>query len=169
MKSRLRLKLIIGMLIFITISASAQKHIENYDPEALFNEGVLLFQNQEYGAALTAFTQYRAQAADAKSQRCVDAQYYESVSSLYLGQADGPSKVIRFVNDNPGSTWAKHANFLYANHLFKEKNTSMHLESMKRPMLLLFPTMKPNSYNSIWVMLISNLGMWIKPCLFSMG
>ena len=110
-----------GMVAFLTLSASAQKHIEDYDPEALFNEGVLLFQNQEYGAALSIFSQYRAQAADAKSQRFVDAQYYEAVSSLYLGQADGPAKVIQFVNDNPGSTWARHANFLYANHLFKEK------------------------------------------------
>ncbi|MCR5660078.1 MAG: tetratricopeptide repeat protein [Bacteroidales bacterium] len=121
MKSRLRIGLMLGMLALISASASAQKHIENYDPEALFNEGVLLFQNQEYGAALSAFTQYRAQVADAKSQRCVDAQYYEAVSSLYLGQADGPAKVVQFVNDNPGSTWARHANFLYANNLFKEK------------------------------------------------
>ena len=110
-----------GMIFAITVSASAQKHIENYDPEALFNEGVVLFQNQEYGAALSTFTQYRAQVADAKSQRCVDAQYYEAVSSLYLGQADGPAKIIQFVNDNPGSTWAKHANFLYANNLFQSK------------------------------------------------
>jgi TolA-binding protein len=109
------------MIFAITVSASAQKHIENYDPEALFNEGVVLFQNQEYGAALSTFTQYRAQVADAKSQRCVDAQYYEAVSSLYLGQADGPAKIIQFVNDNPGSTWAKHANFLYANNLFQSK------------------------------------------------
>jgi len=111
----------VGMIFAITVSASAQKHIENYDPEALFNEGVVLFQNQEYGAALSTFTQYRAQVADAKSQRCVDAQYYEAVSSLYLGQADGPAKIIQFVNDNPGSTWAKHANFLYANNLFQSK------------------------------------------------
>ena len=109
------------MVFAITVSASAQKHIENYDPEALFNEGVVLFQNQEYGAALSTFAQYRAQVADAKSQRCVDAQYYEAVSSLYLGQADGPAKIIQFVNDNPGSTWARHANFLYANHLFQSK------------------------------------------------
>ncbi len=110
-----------GMVFIITISASAQKHIENYDPEALFNEGVLLFQNQEYGAALSTFSQYRAQVADAKSQRCVDAQYYEAVSSLYLGHADGPAKIMQFVNDNPGSTWARHANFLYANNLFQNK------------------------------------------------
>ena len=105
----------------LTISVSAQKHIETYDPEALFNEGVLLFQNQEYGAALSTFAQYRAMSDDAKSQRCVDAQYYEAVSSLYLGFADGPAKVIQFVNDNPGSTWAKHAHFLYANTLFINK------------------------------------------------
>ena len=110
-----------GMVVFVTVSASAQKHIESYNPEALFAEGVLLFQNQEYGAALSAFTQYRAQVADAKSQHCVDAQYYEAVSSLYLGQPDGPVKVIQFVNDNPSSTWAKHANFLYANTLFQAK------------------------------------------------
>ena len=121
MRSRLRFCLILGALFFVTNSISAQKHIEAYDPEALFNEGVLLFKNQEYGAALSAFTQYRAQATDAKSQRCVDAQYYEAVSSLYLGQADGPAKIIKFVNDNPGSTWARHANFLYANNLFQNK------------------------------------------------
>ena len=121
MKSRLRIGLITLMMSLLSISVSAQKHIDDYNPEALFNEGVLLFQNQEYGAALSTFMQYRALANDAKSQRCVDAQYYEAVSAMYLGQADGPAKVVQFVNDNPGSTWAKHANFLYANNLFQEK------------------------------------------------
>ena len=105
----------------LSISLSAQKHIEDYNPEALFDEGVLCFKNQEYGAALSAFESYRSLAADAKQQRCVDAQYYEAVSALYLGQADGPNKVVQFVNDNPGSTWARHANFLNANHLFQNK------------------------------------------------
>ena len=121
MKSRLKLGLILGMVFFATISVSAQKHIDGYDPEALFNEGVLLFQNQEYGAALTTFSQYQAVANDPKSQRSVDAQYYEAVSAMYLGHADGPAKVMHFVSDNPGSTWARHANFLYANNLFQGK------------------------------------------------
>ena len=121
MKSQRGLGLMLGMVFVLTISTSAQKHIDNYTPEALFNEGVLLFQNQEYGAALSVFAQYQAMANDAKSQRCVDAQYYEAVSAMYLGQADGPAKVIQFVNDNPGSTWAKHANFLYATNLFQGK------------------------------------------------
>ena len=54
----MKLGLIKGMIMVVftilTVSLSAQKHIENYDPEALFNEGVLLFQNQEYGAAPSA-------------------------------------------------------------------------------------------------------------------
>ena len=128
MKSRNRFCLILLFSVLLTSSLSAQKHVEAYDPEALFNEGVFLFQNQEYGAALSAFNQYRAQSVDAKSQRCVDAQYYEAVSSLYLGHADGPAKVIRFVNDNPGSTWARHANFLYANNLFQNKKFKEALE-----------------------------------------
>ena len=121
MESRLKLGLMMVMMFALTISVSAQKHIEEYNPEALFNEGVLLFRNQEYGAALSTFAQYRALANDPKKQRCVDAQYYEAVSALYLDHADGPAKVIQFVNDNPSSTWARHANFLYASHLFQEK------------------------------------------------
>ena len=121
MESRLKLDLLMVVMFALTISVSAQKHIEEYNPEVLFNEGVLLFRNQEYGAALSTFAQYRALANDPKKQRCVDAQYYEAVSALYLDHADGPAKVIQFVNDNPSSTWARHANFLYANHLFQEK------------------------------------------------
>ena len=126
--TRLRIVLITLIMSLLSISLSAQKHIEDYNPEALFDEGVLCFKNQEYGAALSVFEQYRSLAADAKQQRCVDAQYYEAVSALYLGQADGPNKVMQFVNDNPGSTWARHANFLYANHLFQNKKYKEALE-----------------------------------------
>ena len=121
MKSRAKLCLIILIMSSLSVSVSAQKHIEAYNPEALFNEGVLLFQNQQYGAAQSTFAQYLSQVSDAKSQRSVDAQYYEAVSALYLDYADGPAKVIKFVNENPGSHWAKHANFLYANTLFQSK------------------------------------------------
>ena len=109
------------MMCLLSGSASAQKHIEAYNPEALFNEGVLLFQNQEFGAAQLTFAQYLSKMDDPRSQRSVDAQYYEAVSALYLGHADGPNKIIQFVNENPGSHWARHANFLYANTLFQDK------------------------------------------------
>lgn len=109
------------MMCMLSITVSAQKHIEKLNPDALFDEGVVLFQNHEYGAAQSAFSQYMASADDEKSQRYVDALYYEAVSALYLGNADAATKIIRFINDNPSSLWAGHANFLYANTLFANR------------------------------------------------
>ena len=102
-------------------SLSAQKHIDDYNPQALFEEGVILFKNQQYGAAQSLFQQVLSVEADKKTQRGIDALYYEAVSALYLGHGDGEAKIIRFVNEHPSSRWAPHANFLYANMLFKSK------------------------------------------------
>jgi Tetratricopeptide repeat. len=111
----------IMLVCMFPFSLSAQKQIARYNPEALYNEGVLLFQNKNYGAAITAFDRYMDAVDDPKLQKAVDAQYYSAVSALYLGNGDGESKVLDFVNQNPGSTWAAHANYLYANSLFKKK------------------------------------------------
>ena len=93
MKSRLKLGLMLGMALLATISASAQKHIENYDPEALFNEGVLLFQNQEYGAALSVFNQYRAQAADLR--KAIDRYFAAKVEGFDTYQYYDGNDVLR--------------------------------------------------------------------------
>ena len=125
--SRLPLALVLVMCM-LSVTVSAQKHIEALNPEAVFEEGLLLFQNQEYGAAQSAFAQYMSSTTDTKSQRYVDALYYEAVSALYLGNADAAAKVIRFINDNPSSLWTGHANFLYANTLFADKKYKEALE-----------------------------------------
>ena len=121
MKYRLKLGLIIGILFLLSNSLSAQKQIPQYDPQALFDQGLTLYQNEEYGAALSVFTQYLSLIEDKKLQNAVDAQYYIAVCSLYSGQSDAEAKITAFVNDNPGCTWARHANFLYANVLFARK------------------------------------------------
>ena len=116
--------LYIAVVLFICLTTnnlSAQKTIPQYEPQALFNQGLTLFQNEEYGAALSVFTQYLSTMEDKKLQNAVDAQYYIAVCSLYSGQSDAEAKINAFVNDNPGCTWARHANFLYANVLFARK------------------------------------------------
>ena len=109
------------LLCILSNSLSAQKHISDYEPETLFEQGQMLFQNGEYGAALESFTKYLSLVDDAKLQQSIDAQYYIAVSSLYAGQSDAEAKIMAFVNDHPGSTWSVHANFLYANVLFNKK------------------------------------------------
>ena len=110
------------LLLSLTFTvAKAQKTIPQYEPQALYDQGLTLFQHGEYGAALETFTEYLNVVQDKKLQKAVDAQYYIAVSSLYAGHADAEAKIVAFVNDNPGSTWARHANFLYANVLFGKK------------------------------------------------
>lgn len=105
----------------ITNALTAQKTIPQYEPNTFYDQGLTLFQYGEYGAALESFTQYLNAVGDRKRQKAVDAQYYIAVSSLYAGHSDAESKIKAFVNDNPGSTWANHANFLYANVLFGKR------------------------------------------------
>ena len=109
------------LLSMTTTVMKAQKTVPLYEPTALYDQGLTLFQNKEYGAALESFSQYLAAIDDPKLQKSVDAQYYIAVSALYVGHADAEAKIKEFVNDNPGSTWATHANFLYANVLFAKK------------------------------------------------
>jgi len=113
--------LIISAMIAVPISLSAQKVVSDYNPSALYDEGLMLFNNKHYGAAIEAFEQYRAAIDDKKSQKAISALYYEAVSSLYLNNAEGAQKILTFVNENPGSSWANHANFLYANVLMRER------------------------------------------------
>ena len=116
--------IIIIMTLLLGLSATtakAQKKIAQYEPQALYDQGLTLFKHAEYGAALETFTEYLNVVEDKKLQKAVDAQYYIAVSALYMGQSDAESKIVAFVNDNPGSTWSWHANFLYANVLFGKK------------------------------------------------
>lgn len=109
------------LLSLVATSAKAQKTITKYEPQSLYDQGLMLFQHGEYGAALESFTEYLNAVDDKKLQKAVDAQYYIAVSALYLGQGDAESKIMSFVNDNPGSTWSWHANYLYGNVLFEKK------------------------------------------------
>ena len=121
MKTHFKIIVLALLLSLIATVANAQKNITQYEPQSLYDQGLTLFQHGEYGAALESFTEYLNIVQDKKLQKAVDAQYYIAVSSLYAGQSDAESKIVAFVNDNPGSTWARHANFLYANVLFGKK------------------------------------------------
>ena len=118
---RIRAFILAVMLLCMGPRLQAQKTVSQYEPESLYSQGLILFQNGEYGAAIESFGQYLAAIDDPKQQKSVDAQYYLAVSSLYAGRSDAEAKIKAFVADNPGSTWANHANFLYANVLLNKR------------------------------------------------
>ena len=121
MKTRYQILALALLLCLSATALKAQKTITQYEPQSLYDQGLTLFQHGEYSAAIESFAQYLAAIDDPKLQQSVDAQYYLAVSALYAGHGDGEAKIKAFVGENPGSTWANHANFLYANVLLNKK------------------------------------------------
>ena len=121
MKSALKSFIISSALILATLCASAQKEINQYNPEKIFEEGVLLFDNQHYASAKECFNQYISSIDSKNQDYIIMARYYEAASSLRLGDSDGENKIKTFIKENPTNIMADNAKLLYANYLFKNK------------------------------------------------
>ena len=112
--------LILSILIFVvTISLSAQKRSGDYEPESVFSEAKTLFDNRNYGSAAELFHRYLEMAGSGNIQKTVEAKFYEAACSSYMGA--GEQQLMLFSKENPTSTYASKADFLYANMLFKNK------------------------------------------------
>lgn len=105
--------------IVVTISVSAQKRMEAYEPESVFQEARTLFDNKEYASAAELFHKYLELTKGQTLQKTVEAQFYEAACSSYMGA--GEQQLMLFSKENPTSTLATKADFMYANMLFKNK------------------------------------------------
>lgn len=121
MKSIVKNFIFLLLLLTASVSVTAQKEVNQYEPNATFERGLMLFENKHYASALECFESYIELTKDDNSQELVMAKYYEAVSSLYLDNGKGENKITTFVKENPTNLLAEHANFLYANALFKDK------------------------------------------------
>lgn len=108
--------------LLVAIPATlAQQQIRDLAPESTYQQGQILFQNQQYGAAQNLFAGLQRQLNDPNSRMFIDARYYEAVSALYLDQEDAPRLITAFANDYPGSSWIPRINFFYAGLLFNDR------------------------------------------------
>jgi len=110
---------LIVLVFVVTLSLSAQKRIENYEPEEIFQEAKMLFDNQNYGSAAELFHKYLTVSDNQDAQKTIEAKFYEAACSSYMGA--GEQQLMLFSKENPTSTFANKADFLYANMLFKNK------------------------------------------------
>lgn len=114
-----RITAFLMLLLIVINSLSAQKRIEQYEPESVFNEAKMLFENKNYAASTELFHQYLQITDGVDNQRIVEAKYYEAVAAAYMGA--GQQKIVDFVHENPANTLAPKAKFLYANMLLENK------------------------------------------------
>jgi TolA-binding protein len=107
------------LFLFVTLSLSAQKRWENYEPEEIFQEAKLLFDNHNYSSAAELFQNYLDMTEGQNTQKTVEAKFYEAACSSYMGA--GEQQLMLFSKENPTSTYAVKADFMYANMLFKNR------------------------------------------------
>lgn len=117
-------KILVLIIFFmaVTVSVSAQKRTEDYDPEAVFTEAKTLFDNKNYSSAAELFHRYITLTEGQDTQKIVEAKFYEAACSSYMGA--GEQQLMLFSKENPTSTFAPKADFLYANMLFKNNKNS---------------------------------------------
>ena len=109
------------ILSFITLYVSAQKEINQYAPENIFDKGVLLFEKQQYASALECFEQYLSHSDNDNNDEVIMAKYYEAISTLLIEDSNGENKITTFIKENPTCLTVNHAKLLYANHLFEAR------------------------------------------------
>jgi TolA-binding protein len=121
-------------LALATPTAHAQQTQTFAADERYFQEGLDLFDRQQYGAAQQAFQQYMRQAPNRVAQqngpadvtgrldRLADAEYYYAVSGLYLLHPDAEGLILAFAQQHPTHPRAAVAYFELAKFYFDQKN-----------------------------------------------
>ena len=119
MSSSRKIFVLIILFFVVTFSLSAQKRTDDYEPTSVFSEAKTLFDNQNYASAAELFHKYLEMAGGSDNQKAVEAKFYEAACSSFMGA--GEQQLMLFSKENPTSTFAARADFLYANMLFKNK------------------------------------------------
>ena len=88
MLKRRKISFLIILFFAVTISLSAHKRVENYDPESVFTEAKLLFDNMNYSSAAELFHKYISLTEGQNTQKIVEAKFYEAACSSYMGAGE---------------------------------------------------------------------------------
>jgi tetratricopeptide (TPR) repeat protein len=130
MKLLPRLALAAALSATAPVAALAQQTQVFAADERHFQEGLELFDRQQYGAAQTAFRQYldieprrAGQAAPASAaDRTADAEFYYALSGLYLLHPDAEGLILDFAEQHPAHPRSAVAYFELGKFYFDQKD-----------------------------------------------
>ncbi len=124
-----RLALAAALSAAAPAAALAQQTQVFASDERFFQEGLELFDRQQYGAAQQAFRQYleaeprrAGRSGIAARDRTADAEYYFAVSGLYLLHPDAEGLILDFAEQHPAHPRTAVAYFELAKFYFEQKN-----------------------------------------------
>lgn len=121
-------------LFFLVFSVNmvAQQTVYNDPTNVIYREALALFNQQNYGSALSSFDKYMIESKNKKSAYYEDAVYYSTVCTVELGTKDAVNRVQRFVSDFPASAWLPSINFELGNIYYKDKKYKKALDAYSK-------------------------------------
>lgn len=110
--------------LLLSVNLIAQQTVYNDPSNVTYREAIRLFNQQNYGSALSMFDKYMGEEKNKKSAYYEDAAYYSTVCTVELGTKDAVNRVQRFAYDYPASAWLPAINFELGNIYYKNKKYS---------------------------------------------
>lgn len=118
--------------LFFSITISAQQTVYNDPSNVTYREAIRLFNQQNYGSAISVFDKYMVEDENKKDVFYENAAYYSTVCAVKLRTKDAVNRVQRFAADYPASVWIPAMNFELGNIYYKDKKYSMALENYNK-------------------------------------
>ncbi len=128
MPKRIFVLWLVAILALCNGTVSAQKTIEQYDPDKLYKQAMELYEKEKYAAARECFAEVMATSKDRHSFEYTNAQYYTALCAIELHQPDAESLLERFINDNPDDPKTPVANFRMARYHYNSKRYKKAIE-----------------------------------------
>lgn len=118
------------VFIFFCSLAHAQKTAIYLDKDALYKQGLELFDKKQYVNAQKNFNDFAS--ISNSSLLKADAQYYSAAASIELFNKDGEWQMKQFIEQHPESSKINNANFYLGKSNFRKKKYSETLEYLQK-------------------------------------
>ncbi len=118
-------------LLLGTSVLSAQEEKVFDDVLKKYEEGVELFDNQQYNAAILLFEDLMSALQEQHSQLYVNASFYTAVSAYELMHKDGPQRLLAFLEAHPNHSNANIVRYYLAKDAFDKRKYSKVLRYIK--------------------------------------
>ncbi len=112
---------LLGMLVFISISANGQQTVSKKNPDEKYRMGVELFNLEKYTSANELMSSLVDECKKDNPMMAMNAAFYEAVSSARLLRHSAVKELRKFIEDYPESTRVPEVILELANMLYVEK------------------------------------------------
>jgi len=114
------LKLAVFFTIGLYQAAWSQGTMMQSEEDALFLEGLDLYDKERYPAAQRTFQEYLSKENDHGREKIIQAEYYVAISALKIGDSDFESRVTQFIRKYPSHPKVREAYFHLGSHYFDQ-------------------------------------------------